>query len=200
MTAPIDFYFDFSSPYGYFAAERIDALAAKYRREVAWRPILLGVIFKVSGAQPLPSLKLKGPYARRDIERGARYYDVPFKFPTPFPIATQAPARAFYWQTDQDAARAKQLAQALFRAYFVEGVDISNPQVTADVAARAGADRAAVLAALEDPAIKERLKQETQAAIDRGVFGSPYLIIDDEPFWGMDRLDQVERWLTTGGW
>jgi 2-hydroxychromene-2-carboxylate isomerase len=61
-------------------------------------------------------------------------------------------------------------------------------------------DRAQVVAALGEPAVKERLKTEVDAAIERGVFGSPYIVVDGEPFWGADRLDQVEKWLATGGW
>jgi 2-hydroxychromene-2-carboxylate isomerase len=63
-----------------------------------------------------------------------------------------------------------------------------------------GFAKEAVLAALADPAVKERLKTETDAAIANNVFGSPYIVIDGEPFWGADRLDQVDKWLATGGW
>ena len=115
-------------------------------------------------------------------------------------MATQAASRAFYWVQDADRALAVKLAQALYRAYFAEDRDISSPEVTADVASRLGIDRAALLAALSDPAVKERLKSEVDVAIARGVFGSPYIVIDGEPFWGSDRLDQVEKWLATGGW
>lgn len=198
--APLEFYFDFSSPYGYFASTRIDALAAKYGREAIWRPILLGVVFKLTGGQPLPGIPLKGEYAKRDIARCARYYGVPFRLPTPFPVATQAPARAFYWAAEQDARKAKALAAALFHAYLAKNRDISSAEITAEVAAEAGWDRAVLLAAIQSPEIKERLARENQAAIDRGVFGSPFFIVDGEPFWGMDRLDQVEKWLASGGW
>src|SRR5574342_287122 len=92
MSAPIEFYFDFSSPYGYLATTRIDAVAARFGREALWRPILLGVAFKVTGSQPLPSLPLKGDYAKRDMARFARLWNVPFRIPTKFPIATHAPA------------------------------------------------------------------------------------------------------------
>lgn len=200
MTAPIDFYFDFSSPYGYFGSCRIDALAAKYDREVVWRPILLGAVFKLTGGQPLPTIPLKSDYARRDILRCARYYGIPFRIPSRFPVATQAPARAIYWVWDQDPPRAKALAAALLRAYFVEDRDISSPEVTAETAATVGIEREALLAALQEPAVKERLRTETDAAIARGVFGSPFFIVDDEPFWGADRMDQLEHWLKTGGW
>jgi len=198
MPAPIDFYFDYSSPYGYFAAMKIDALAAKHGRSVNWKPILLGAVFKVTGAQPLPTLPLKGAYALRDILRSARFYGVEYKQPAKFPIATQAPARAFYWANERDPALAKKLAQALYQAYFVEGRDISSPDVTADVAATLGLKRDEVISALNDPAVKDRLKNEVDAAIKLGVFGSPYIVIEGEAFWGIDRFDQIERWLAHG--
>jgi 2-hydroxychromene-2-carboxylate isomerase len=200
MTNPIDFYFDFSSPYGYFASSRIDDLAAKYGREVVWRPILLGAVFKITGQQPLPTIPLKGSYAKHDLVRSARLFGVPFKVPTRFPIAGQAPSRAYYCLNDKDPVFARKLARALYHAYFAEDRDISSPEVTANVAAKLGVDRAELLAALADPAVKERLKTEVDAAIERGVFGSPYVVIDGEPFWGSDRIEQIEKWLATGGW
>jgi len=200
MTAAIDFYFDFSSPYGYFASTRINDIAGRHGRTVNWRPILLGAAFKITGQQPLPSIPLKGDYARRDLDRTARLMGVPYRFPSRFPIAGQAPSRAFYWVHDRDRDLAVKLAQALYRAYFAQDHDISSPEVTASVASTFGLDREAVLAALGDARVKDRLKTEVDAAIQRGVFGSPYIVIDGEPFWGADRLDQVERWLATGGW
>ena len=200
MINPIDFYFDFSSPYGYFASAKIEALAAKYGRSAVWRPILLGAVFKITGQQPLPTIPLKGSYASHDLARSARLFGVPYKMPEKFPVSGTAPSRAFYWVSDRDPALAKQLAQALYHAYFAEGRDISSPEITANVAAKVGLEKDQVLQALNDPAVKERLKTEVDAAIERGVFGSPFFIIDKEPFWGSDRLDQVERWLATGGW
>ena len=200
MSKTMDFYFDYSSPYGYFAAMKIDDFAAKHGRSVNWKPILLGAIFKVTGAQPLPSLPLKGDYARRDIARSARFHGIAIKQPSKFPIASQAPARAFYWMNDRDPALARKLAKTLYQAYFVDDRDISIPEVTAEVAATLGLKSDEVLAAINDPAVKNRLRDEVDAAIKRGVFGSPYIVIDGEPFWGVDRFDQIERWLKTGGW
>jgi 2-hydroxychromene-2-carboxylate isomerase len=102
--------------------------------------------------------------------------------------------------TDSDPLLARRLARALYSAYFAEGRDISAPQVTIDVAAKLGVDKDMMTQALNDGAVKDRLRREVDAAIARGVFGSPYIIIDDEPFWGADRFDQVEKWLSTGGW
>jgi 2-hydroxychromene-2-carboxylate isomerase len=200
MTDPIQFYFDFASPYGYMAATKISALAAKHGRKVEWKPILLGVVFKVTGGVPLPSAPLKGDYSRRDMERSARLFKVPFKIPSKFPIAGQSPSRLIYWLEPQGATRQEEIALALYRAYMVDDRDISSPQTTADIAASLGLDRQKVLDAIGDPVMKEKLKLETQAAIQRGVFGSPYVIVDGEPFWGFDRLDHVDRWLQNGGW
>lgn len=200
MSQPVDFYFDFSSPYGYFAASRIDALAARHGRSTVWRPILLGAIFKVSGQQPLTTIPMKGSYALHDLARSARWFGLPFRMPGKFPVPSIAPCRAYYWLQDRDPAAAKALAQALYRAYFVEDRDISSPEVTANVAAKLGHDKSAVLQAINDAAVKERLRSEVDAAIERGVFGSPYIVVDGEPFWGSDRLDQIEQWLAKGKW
>ena len=200
MAAPIDFYFDFSSPYGYFASTKIDALGAKYGREVVWRPFLLGAAMKITGGAPLPSLPLKGDYARRDFPRCAKFYGVEYKLPSTFPISSQAPARAFYWADRNDPKRAKALATALYRAYFVDDINISSPEDTIAVCAKLGYEAQDVRAALNDPAIKDLVKAEVDKAIGRGAFGSPYIVVDDEAFWGADRLDQIEKWLASGGW
>jgi len=200
MTAPIDFYFDFSSPYGYFASTRIDALAAKYGREAIWRPFLLGAAMKITGGAPLPSVPMKGDYARRDFARCAKFYGVEYKLPSTFPIASQAPVRAFYWLNRTDAKRAKALATALYCAYFVDDINISNPEDTIAACARFGLKAEEVRAAINDPGVKELVKTEVDQAIARGAFGSPFIVIDGEAFWGADRLEQVEKWLASGGW
>ena len=195
----IDFYFDFSSPYGYLAATRIDALAARHNRRVTWRPILLGPMFKAAGTAPLTNVPLKGPYSARDFLRTSRFLKIPYTQPAAFPIGTQNAARVFYWLADRDEIKARQFARACYDTYFAKGVDISSAEKVADIAAQLGEDRVAVLAAMADPVVKERLKNEVDLALAKGVFGSPYIIVDGEPFWGNDRLDQVEAWLVTGG-
>lgn len=199
MSAPIDFYFDFSSPYGYFMSEKIDEVAARYGREVRWRPYLLGAVYKKLGSQPLPNLPLKGPYSVRDFERSARFLGLSCRIPEAFPVATQHAARAFYWLADRDPALARRFALATLRAYFGDGRDISQLDAVLDLAAGLGVDRAALAAALDGDELKARLRAECEAAIERGVFGSPFVIIDGEPFWGVDRLPQIERWLEMGG-
>ena len=199
MPTPLQFHFDFSSPYGYLASQKIEALAARHGRAIDWRPMLLGAAFKVAGTQPLTSIPLKGDYTKRDLPRSARYHGVPFRMPSKFPIATQAPARIVLWQKAIDPGASAPLVKALYRAYFVDDRDISNPDVAADVAAEAGFNRDGARAAIDDPAIKDQLKRNVEAAIAAGVFGSPFIIVDGEPFWGIDRFDQIERWLASGG-
>ena len=94
---------------------------------------------------------------------------------------------------------AHNFAAACYATYFAKGIDITPAEKVADIAEALGENRAHVLAAMADPAVKERLKNEVDAALAKGVFGSPYIIVDGEPFWGNDRLDQVDAWLTTGG-
>ncbi|ANC90653.1 2-hydroxychromene-2-carboxylate isomerase [Azospirillum humicireducens] len=204
MPDPIDFYFDFASPYGYFASLRIDELAAKHGRTVTWRPVLLGAIFKVTGMKPNLQQPLRGEYLTHDVGRIARLTGAPFTFPDSAPVNGVAASRAFYWLTDGHPEQAKLLARALYHAHFAEGRDIGPAETVAEIAGRTlgslGIDRAAAAAALQDPTVKDRLRTETDDAVERGVFGSPFVIVDGEPFWGWDRLDMVDRWLATGGW
>lgn len=198
MAAPLEFYFDFSSPYAYLASEKIDELAAKYGRKVQWHPILLGVVFKATGGAPLTEIPLKGDYSRRDFDRSARYLGLPFHFPSKFPQATQVAARAYYWLHERDCITARAFAHAAFRALFVEDRDLSDPALVLELAVRSGAERAALEAGLQDDGVKARLRQECDAAIGRGVFGAPFFFVDGEPFWGADRLPQIEKWLAEG--
>lgn len=200
MAEPIAFYFDFSSPYGYLAALRIDELAAKHGRAVAWKPMLLGVSFKATGSEPLMNIPLKGDYSRHDLARTARLQGVPFAIPEPFPFMSVAACRAFYWLDGRDPGKARALAKALYRAAFAEGRVISDAQGVIAVARALGIDGGALAAALKDPAIKQRLRDAVDDAVAREIFGSPYFVVDGEPFWGNDRLDQIDRWLATGGW
>ena len=128
MPTPIDFYFDFSSPYGYLASQKIGALAAKYERVIDWHPILLGVVYKQTGGVPLVAIPLKGDYSRRDMSRSARFHGLEdFRIPSKFPIPTQAPARIVLWLKQSNPSLASAAIHALYRAYFVDDLDISNP-------------------------------------------------------------------------
>lgn len=195
--APITFYYEFSSPYAYIASERIEEMAARHERPLVWKPFLLGAIFKQTGAGPLTQIPLKADYSKRDIERTARLHDVPFTWPPRFPFLSVAAARIVYWAGEE---RAPDLTHAFFRASFARGEDLHRSETVLAVAEAAGLDPAAAEAATRDPAIKARLADETDAAIQAGVCGAPFFIVDGEPFWGCDRMEMLDRWLETGGW
>ena len=200
MAAPIEFWFDFSSPYGYIGSRRIEKIGARHGRGVLWRPFLLGILFQTTGQSPLLNQPLRGPYARRDIERTARLYGMPFRLPQPFPFASVAAGRLFYWLEERDPRAAVAYAKAIYARAFVEGAAVAGAEEAVEVASKLGHDRTEALAALQRPEVKQRLKQISEEALQKGVFGSPFILVDGEPFWGHDRFDQVELWLETGGW
>lgn len=200
MSDPIDFWFDFSSPYGYLLSERIDEVAARFGRKVRWHPILLGVVFKATGSAPLTLQNpAKAAYSLLDFARSARFMGIPYRHPTRFPLATQNAARAYYWLHGEDCALARRFAHATFRALYVDDRDIAAPDVVLEIAAGLGVDRSSLETALQRQEIKDRLKDEVDNALAIGVFGSPHVMIDGEPFFGADRLPQIEKWLETGG-
>lgn len=199
MAAPIEFWFDFSSPYSYLASEKIEELAARHGRAVSYKPTLLGVIFRTTGGVPLTELvPPKATYFAHDFERSARYAGVPFRHPSVFPIPTVNAARAFLWLQAQDEARAARFLHAAFRAYFAQDRNLAEPEVLAALAGEVGTDPAALARGMQEAAVKDRLKSLVDESIARGVFGAPTIFVDGEMFWGHDRLPQVERWLAGG--
>lgn len=201
VTNSIDFYFDFSSPYGYFSSEVIDDIASRCECEVVWRPYLMGAVMKLTGRKPLVHIPMISDYSALDLHRVARFHGIDFSVPSDFPIATVAACRAFYSVADTCGAEAARLlAHALFRAYFADDLAISDAEVVIDIAAQAGFEAKKIAAALEDPDVKLKVRAETDAAIEKHVFGSPFFVVDGEPFWGHDRLHLLEAWIKSGGW
>lgn len=194
MADEIDFYFDFSSPYGYFASTRIDALAQELGRRVNWHPILLGPMFKITGTTPLTEIPLKGAYSRHDMMRTAQLHDIPFNEPSPFPINTVIAARIMLYAQDVWPDRANLFAQHALHAYYVESINIGQSDHALRIAGEAGLGIEALRQALSSDELKRRLRTQNDAAIARGVFGSPFIIIGEEPFWGFDRLETIRRW------
>jgi 2-hydroxychromene-2-carboxylate isomerase len=196
MKPPIDFYFDFSSPYSYIASEWVEAVAARHGRVVNWRAILLGATFQAAELKSPVSHPLKREYSIRDFARSARFAGVPMTMPGKFPIPTQNAARVFWWLHDSVAPRrAVAWAHAGLRAYFTRGADLSDSTVLRAELQAAGLDATAAEAACADAFWKARLKRENDAAIAAGVFGAPFFVVDGEPFWGNDRRAQIEAWL-----
>lgn len=192
---PIDFFFDFSSPYAYIASEWIDAMAARHGRRVRWHAILLGVTFQAAQIKSPVSYPIKGEYSLRDFARSARFEGLPYRTPERFPIPTQNAARVFWWLDERDPTQAVNWAHACFRAYFARGEDLSDTATLKALAAGFGLDPEEAEAVWNDPLWKDRLKQANEAAVAAGVFGTPFFVIDGEPFWGNDRKPQIKRWL-----
>ncbi|MEO1193946.1 MAG: 2-hydroxychromene-2-carboxylate isomerase [Pseudomonadota bacterium] len=200
MAEPIYFYFDFSSPYGYLTSQRIEAVAADLGRELVWKPMMLGATFKATGAAPLTEVPMKGDYSRHDMARSARQHDIPYVVPEKFPFASISACRAVYWAQDAHPDKATALIHALMQAAWQRGEDISGAPAVVAIAAGIGLDADEVEAALKDQAVKDKLRQEIDASIAGKVFGSPFMRVDGEDFWGNDRLDTMAEWVRRGGW
>ncbi len=193
---PIDFYFDFASPYGYFMSEKIDALAAQHGRAVTWRPILLFAALRSLGLPPPFEHPVKLEYITADFARSAKFLDIGYSLPPAFPALTQHAARAFYLVNEQAPAAAVPFAQAVLRGYFRDGQDIGNIEVIAQmVCDHTGTLGSAtdVQTHLKSAKAKTLLQDAITAAVDKKVFGSPFVIIDGESFFGVDRLPQIAR-------
>lgn len=199
MAKAIEFHFDFSSPYSYIASEQIENLAARYGRSVEYKPLLLGPVFKVSGGVPLTErYEPMARYAVRDFARSARYAGVPYRHPSRFPIASLAAKRGVAWLQQHRPELTAPFIHAVYRAFFVDDRDISDAAVVGDIARQIGIDPAELEAGVQQPEIKERLKTQVDQAIAAGIFGAPTIIVDDEIFWGNDRIPQIARWLAQG--
>jgi 2-hydroxychromene-2-carboxylate isomerase len=202
MAAPIDFYFDFISPYGYAAASRIDALGERHGAPVRWRAFnMRSVNANVLGVkEPLFLAPLKGPYFQQDAPRTIRYFDLPYNPASVLDFNPLAAMRAFWFLTDADPALGRRFAWRIFQLFFAEKTTPNDPEEVAAIAGGLGADARAVLNYVTGHLAKERLKAETEAAIAAGVWGTPTFIVDDQIFWGSDRLQMLDDWLARGGW
>jgi len=191
---PIDFYFDFASPYGYFMSEKINTLAAAHGRTVAWRPILLFAALRKLGLPPPFEHPVKLDYITTDFARSAKFLDVNYSLPPAFPALTQHAARAFYLLNGKASLAAIPFAQAVLQGYFQHGRDISNIDVIAGMVC-AQTDELGHAETVRDLLQTEKAKTLLQnaiaAAVDKKVFGSPFVVIDGESFFGVDRLPQI---------
>jgi 2-hydroxychromene-2-carboxylate isomerase len=195
---PVDFYFDFSSPYSYIASEWVEALAARHGRTVRWRAILLGVTFQAAQLKSPVSYPIKREYSMRDFARSARFAGVPLVLPGKFPIPTQNAARIFWWLYSTDESRAAAWAHAALRALFTREVDLSDTLQLKALAVQFGLDGNEAERVWNDLHWKDRLRSENETAVANGVFGAPFFVVDGECFWGNDRRPQIECWLEKG--
>ncbi len=199
-TKVIDFYFDFLSPYGYFGSTQIDALAARHGYSVNWKVFLVGAAFKKTGQQRAVNRSvLDQQYGLRDILRQAAYFGAPFKFPKVFGTSVLPPSRAYYWLYDRDKSLAQQFAKKVYHNVFALDIDMRKPENLEPILNGLGITPQELIEWACSDQGKQRFREETDAALRRGVFGSPYFFVGDNGFWGSDRLNTLEWWLITEG-
>lgn len=198
----IDFYFDFISPFGFFASLRIDDLAAKYGRSADWHSILIGVsVVKVMGMKPLLETPLKGPYIERDARRYARRHGIELARNVSAPPVDPRPAgRAFHWLKQHQPDAARPFAQRAFAAYWLQDRDISAAPVLAEILSEIGLREPQIADGIASDEAGRLLRSNVEASLARGVFGSPFFIVDGEPFFGVEKMELLEDWLASGGW
>jgi 2-hydroxychromene-2-carboxylate isomerase len=191
----IEFYFDFASPFAWLIADGLSELATRHGCEVTWRPVLLFAVFKALGLPAPLEVETRRRYLLRDMQRSARVYGVPYRHPSAFPAVSPLPARMFYAIETFDKSLARRFARATLEAHYVHDRDITKAEVIADITTELGLVAGDVAAAAASDAAKARLREAVDAAVARGMVGSPFVLIDDEPFFGADRLPHMEWWL-----
>jgi 2-hydroxychromene-2-carboxylate isomerase len=193
-TPALEFWFEFASTYSYPAAMRIERLARARGVPVVWRAFLLGPIFFAQGWQdsPFNIYPAKGHYMWRDLERVCTKEGLALRRPTRFPRNGLVAARVACAAGDEPWL--PEFVRAVYHANFAVDRDISEPAVIGAVLEAIGADPAQWLARAQEPANKERLRERTEAAQARGIFGAPSFIVGDELFWGNDRLEDALDW------
>ena len=191
----VEFWYEFASTYSYLSVMRIEAAAQAAGIEIAWRPFLLGPIFKAQGwdTSPFNVYPAKGRYMVRDIERIATARGLVFRMPETFPANGLEAARIAL--VGEAAGWCPDFTRAVFAAQFSRGEDISRPELLTSILASLGLDPVQVIAASCSGANKQALRSQTEAAVKRGVFGAPsFTTADGELFWGDDRLEQALAW------
>ena len=196
MANPIVFYWDFPSPYAYIGANLIEAVAQKHGRSVDWRPVSLGHLWKaIPDRAPIPQQKMD--HMMHDWTRSARLAGLPIVTkPDPFPTDAKLPRLLFYRLKAQDPGKAVAFAKATFRQYWGEGRDIAKPEHLAGVLKTLGISEGELSSAAEDQVARQQVLDATAEAINLKAFGTPTFVVDGEMFWGADRIDHIDRWLT----
>jgi 2-hydroxychromene-2-carboxylate isomerase len=191
MTKTVEFYFDVGSPATYLAYTQLPKICQKTNSQLIYIPFLLGGVFKATGNASPAVIPAKGRYMFQDLDRYARRYGVPLKFNPHFPINTLMLMRAVTGMQLRHPERFAAFIDCLFNAIWVEGLSLDEPATVAAVLTRNGFDPEKVLALTVDEEVKAALKDNTEKAVQRGVFGAPSMFIDNQLFFGQDRLDFV---------
>ena len=191
MATPIRFYLDFASPYAWFALDGIERLAREHGREVEWRPVLIWAVLKAQDIAAPMNVPAKRDYLVTDMVRSAAFHGVPYKHPSKLPLSAHLASRLYYALAERDPPMALAFGRDVFAAFFTHDEDISDAEIVTRIASRHGIAAAEAQDAMNGPLGRERLAAAVDAAIADKVCGSPFFIIDGEPFFGADRLPQV---------
>ena len=190
MSKSVEFFFDVGSPTVYLAATQLSKIAGRHGATVLWRPFLLGGVFKATGNVSPATVPAKSRYMGHELERFARRYEVPFLFNPFFPVNTLALMRGAV--AYQQQGRLDQYIEAIFSAMWVTGKNMNEPTIVAEVLDTIGIGAQEFLVAIAAQDVKDKLKSNTEEAVERGAFGAPTFFVGDEMFFGQDRLDFVE--------
>lgn len=191
----LEFWYDFASSYSYLSAMRIEQLVAEAGIELVWRPFLLGPIFKMQGWNTSPFIlyPAKGSHMVRDIERIACDRGLPFNMPDPFPAHSLHAARLAI--VGEEKGWTPRFTKMVYGAEFGRGKDIASKSTLSAILAELDVGTFETLDASTDPLVKDRLRDRSDEAARRGIFGAPSFFTDDgELFWGDDRLEQALSW------
>jgi 2-hydroxychromene-2-carboxylate isomerase len=192
MTRDVEFWFDLGSPASYLAWTQMPALARDTGATVLYRPMLLGGVFQATGNRSPMEVPAKSRYMQDDLQRFADRYGVPYAHNPHFPINTLMLMRGAVGLQLYQPASMLPYGDAVYRAIWVDGRNMNDPAVVAEVLQQAGFDAAEILQLAQQQQVKDALKAVTQEAIDRGVFGAPTFFVGSRMFWGQDRIDQVK--------
>jgi 2-hydroxychromene-2-carboxylate isomerase len=191
MAKQVEFWFDLGSPAAYLAWKRLPQLLRRTGASVAYRPMLLGGVFKAQGNVSPVTIPAKGKWLLQDLARYARRDGVPLGYPPGFPINTLTLMRCAIGLQIREPGRFLPYVDAMFDAIFGQARDLRDEKVVAEALAAAGFEPAKTLALAADPEVKQALIRNTEEAVARGVFGAPTFFVDGAMFWGQDRMDFV---------
>ena len=192
MAKQVEFYFDVGSPYSYLAYKALPGIAAAHGAQIVWRPMLLGGVFKATGNRSPVETPAKGKWMHQDLQRWAQRYRIAFNHNPYFPINTLTLMRGAVGMQAQGPIFHKYM-DAIFHAMWGEPRNLGAADELAAVLRQAGIDVDAFQSLVNDPAVKEQLKKNTEEAVARGVFGAPTFFVGDELHWGQDRLEFVAQ-------
>jgi 2-hydroxychromene-2-carboxylate isomerase len=193
MKKCVDFYFDFGSPTTYLAWTQLPAIAAAAGAELNYHPILLGAIFQATGNRSPVAVPSKAVWMMKDLARFAARYRVPFSHNPHFPINTLHLMRGAIGYQMKKPELFNSYVATIFKAIWVDGLNLGDQATLAQLLQASGFDATEFLTLIQLPEVKEKLRTETEAAVQRNVFGAPTFFVGDEMFFGQDRLDFVQE-------